>query len=87
MGFISRMFIPRGVRRAVNPVGTLKGAVTPKSVKQLRRAMHPLDSAAYEVTRAINTKPRRRATHTVYRHGSCPVRHRSPEAAAKCRNA
>jgi hypothetical protein len=27
------------------------------------------------------------ASATVHRHGSCPIEHRSPEAAARCRNA
>lgn len=86
MGFLSRMFVPRGVRRALNPVRTVKAAVTPKPLKRIRRAMHPLDNAVYGVSRAINTKPRRKSRSTVYRHGSCPVAHRSPEAAARCRN-
>lgn len=86
MGFLSRMFVPRGARRAMHPVRTVKRTVTPKPIKQVRRAMHPLDNAAYAVTRTINTKPRRKSRGTVYRHGSCPVAHRSAEAAARCRN-
>jgi hypothetical protein len=87
MGFLSRMLVPRGVRRAMHPARTVKRAVTPKTVKQVRRALHPLDNAAYSVTRSLNTKPRKRkGTSKVYRHGTCPVKHRTPEAAAKCRN-
>jgi hypothetical protein len=50
--------------------------------------MHPVDNAVYSVQRSVATsirsgpKPKAR----VYRHGNCPVKHRSPEAAAKCRN-
>ena len=80
------MLVPRSVRRAAHPVRTVKRAATPKVVKRARRAMSPLDNAAYSVTRSLNTKPRRKSNAPVYRHGSCPVKHRSPEAAAKCRN-
>jgi len=86
MGFLSRMFVPRGVRRAMHPGRAVKRAVTPKSVKRARRAMHPVDNAMYGVARSLNTKPRRKSTARSYRHGNCPVKHRSYEAAAKCRN-
>ncbi|MGN6608534.1 MAG: hypothetical protein ACTHMS_16185 [Jatrophihabitans sp.] len=85
MGFLSRMLVPRSVRRAVHPVRTAKSAVTPKSVKQVRRALHPVDNAVYSMQRSLNTKPRKRSTAPAYTHGSCSVRHRTPEAAAKCR--
>lgn len=32
------------------------------------------------------SKQRRKGHAPVYRHGTCPVAHRTPEAAAKCRN-
>lgn len=86
MGFLSRMFIPPGVRRAMHPVRTVKRAVTPKPIKRMQRAMHPVDNLAYGLERSLNTKPRRRkAPGLVYRHGTCTVRHRSPQAAARCR--
>ena len=85
MGFLSRMFVPRGVRRAMHPVRTAKSAVTPKSVKRVRRAMHPIDNAVYGIERSLNTKRRRTSRAPVYRHGTCTVNHRTPEAAAKCR--
>ena len=85
MGFLSRMFIPRGVRRAMHPGRAVKRAITPKPVKRLRRAMHPVDNAVYGMERSLNTKHRRRSSSAVYRHGSCPVKHRTPEAAARCR--
>jgi hypothetical protein len=34
MGFLSRLLVPRGVRRAVHPVRTVKRAATPKVVKK-----------------------------------------------------
>jgi hypothetical protein len=57
-------------------------------VKQARRAMHPIDNAKYSIERSaatsIRSRPKRRAQ--VFRHGNCAVKHRTPEAAAKCRN-
>jgi len=87
MGFLSRMLVPRSVRRAANPVRTLRSAVTPKPIKKVRRAMHPVDNAVYGVQRSLNTKPRRGSSAPTYTHGGCPTKHRSPEARAKCRNA
>lgn len=90
MGFLSRLLIPRGVRRAAHPVRTVKRAVTPKSVKQVRGAMHPVSNAKYSVERSIATSIRsvggKRGRARYYTHGGCQVHHRTPEAAAKCRN-
>lgn len=88
MGFFSRLLIPRSVRRAAHPVRTVKRAVTPKAVKRARRAMHPVSNAKYAVERSIATslKSGRKPKAKVYRHGNCPVKHRSAEAAARCRN-
>jgi hypothetical protein len=86
VGFLSRLLVPRSVRRAVNPVRTLKSAATPKVIKRARRAFSPIDNAVYGLERGLNTKPRRWSTGIAYRHENCPVKHRSPEAAAKCRN-
>jgi hypothetical protein len=63
-------------------------------VKKATRAMHPVDNAIYGVERSVATsmrsgrkrKQRRTGRAPVYRHGTCPVAHRTPEAAAKCRN-
>lgn len=82
VGFLSRLLVPRGVRRALHPVRTVRRAVTPKPVKQLRRALHPIDNAVYAAERALTTKGRKRAT--VYRHGGCPVKHRTAAAAMGC---
>ena len=96
MGFFSRLLVPRRVRRAAHPVRAVKRAATPKVVKKAGRAMHPLDNARYGVERSIATSlrsggkrksaARRKGRAPVYRHGSCPVAHRTPEAAARCRN-
>ena len=51
MGFLSRLLVPRSVRRAVHPVRAVKRAATPKVVKKATRAMHPLDSAVYGAER------------------------------------
>ena len=85
MGFLSRLFIPRSVRRAAHPGRAVKRAVTPKAVKRAQRAMHPFSNAVYGVERSLNTKPRPKHSSPVYHHGTCTVNHRTPEAAAKCR--
>jgi hypothetical protein len=84
MGMLSRMLIPRKVRRAAHPVRTVKRAATPKSIKKAQRSLHPVSNVKYGVERKINTKPRPKAQ--VFHHGTCPVNHRSAAAAAKCRN-
>jgi hypothetical protein len=96
VGFLSRLLVPRSVRRAVHPVSAVKRAATPKVVKKATRAMHPLDNAVYGMERSVATslrssgkrkaQARRQGRAPVYRHGSCPVAHRTPEAAAKCHN-
>ncbi len=84
MGFLSRLFVPRGVRRAMHPGRTVRRALTPKTVKRARWSMHPVSNASYSVQRSLNTKKRRGSRTTTYRHGSCPVKHRTPEAASRC---
>ena len=69
----------------MHPVRTAKSAVTPKSVKRVRRTMHPIDNAVYGIERSLNTKRRQTSRAPAYRHGTCTVNHRTPEAAAKCR--
>ncbi|HUZ54123.1 MAG TPA: hypothetical protein VMU94_16560 [Streptosporangiaceae bacterium] len=90
MGCLTRLLVPRGVRRAVHPGRAVKRAITPKAIKKARRAMHPIDNLQYSVERSIATSLRsgrkRKGRAPVYRHGNCPVNHRTPEAAARCRN-
>ena len=47
--------------------------------------MHPIDNAVYGIERSLNTKRRQTSRAPAYRHGTCTVNHRTPEAAAKCR--
>lgn len=61
MGFLTRAFVPRSVRRATHPVRAVKRAATPRTVKKVRRAMSPIDNAIYGVERKLMTKPRKRA--------------------------
>lgn len=88
MGFFSRLLVPRSVRRAAHPVRTAKRAIIPKPVKKARRAMHPVSNAKYSVERSIATSLRSggKPKAKVYRHGNCSVKHRSADAAARCRN-
>jgi hypothetical protein len=92
MGFFSRLFLPRSVRRAARPVRTAKRAVTPKPVTKLQRAMNPVSNVKYSAERSLGTslrsgsKPKAKV-HKVYRHGNCPINHRSQQAAERCRNA
>jgi hypothetical protein len=90
MGFLSRMLVPRSVRRAAHPVRSVKRSVTPKPVRRATRALNPVSNATYGLERSIRSSGRAttraaKPKAPVYRHGTCTVNHRSPEAAAKCR--
>jgi hypothetical protein len=101
MGFLSRLFIPRKVRRALHPIRSAKRAVrkavVPKSVRRVTYAAsqiaNPISMVKYHaIERPLTTalrsgsKKRPAAPAPVYRHDKCPVTHRSPEAAKRCRN-
>jgi len=89
VGFFSRLFVPRSVRRAMHPGRAVKRAVTPKAVKKASRALHPVDNAVYSMQRSAATtirSGRKKGKAPVFRHGNCPVNHRSAAAAAGCRN-
>ena len=46
-----------------------KRALTPKPVKQVRRAMHPVSNAEYFFERSVTTMPRlKKGSARVYRH-------------------
>lgn len=64
MGFLTRAFVPRSVRRAAHPVRTAKRAATPRVVKQAQRSLHPVSNAIYSAQRSLNTKPRKRKSLT-----------------------
>jgi hypothetical protein len=91
MGFFSRLFIPRSVRRAAHPGRAVRRAVTPKVVKRTTYAMHPLDNMKYGMERSVATslrggKRRRGGKAPVFMHSTCPVRHRSQQAMLNCRH-
>jgi len=91
MGFFSRLLVPRSVRRVMHPGRAVKRAVTPQAVKKASRALHPVDNAIYSMQRSAATAigsggKSGKSGAPVFRHGNCPVRHRSTEAAAKCKN-
>jgi len=67
----------------MHPTRAVRRAVTRKSVKRERRAMNPV---SYAVERSVNTKPRSSGSGApVYRHCNCSVKHRSANAASRCR--
>lgn len=72
----------------MHPARTVRRAVTPRPIKRARRALNPLSNAKYSLERSIPTGrgKSRRSPAPVYTHGNCPVQHRTPQAAAKCRN-
>ena len=71
-GLFSGLFMVRSVRGAAHAGRAVKRAVTPKSIKRARRAMHPVSNAAYSLERSLSTKPRPASSGAVYRHESCP---------------
>ena len=100
MGFLSRALVPRKVRRAAHPVRAAKravrNAIVPKTVRQVtytvKQVANPISALKYHaVERPLMTalrsgSGRKLSPSPVYRHGACPVKHRTPEAAARCRN-
>jgi hypothetical protein len=75
VGFFSRLLVPRSVRRAVHPGRAVKRAVTPKPIKKVSRALHPVDNAVYSLQRSAATSIRsgRKRKARVFRHGRCPI--------------
>jgi hypothetical protein len=55
MGFLSRLLVPRGVRRAAHPMRTVKRAATPRAVKRAQRLASPIDNAVYSLERSVST--------------------------------
>ena len=86
MGFLTRLLIPRSVSAA--PCTRRE----PSSAPSRPRASSGPDeyltrstTQSYGVARSLNTKKPQRKPF--YRHETCTIRHRTPEAAAKCRRA
>ena len=75
MGLLWRLFAPkpvkkarRTVRKAAHPVRTATRAVTPKPVKQLQRAAHPVSLAVLKIEDAAVNALRGRPRHQQSRH-------------------
>ena len=87
MGFFSRLPVPRGMRRAAHPEPAAAPAATPDAVEVAQPAAHAA-SNGHPVQRSATATIQAEANGNagVFRHGDCPVSHRSAEAAAKCRN-
>ncbi len=75
MGLLWRLFAPkplkkarRTVRKAAHPVRTATRAVTPKPVKQLQRAAHPVSLAELKIEDAAVNALRGRPRHKQSRH-------------------
>lgn len=101
MGFAKRMVrksvrkaTPRSVRKVVNPVGTIKSAVTPRPVRQLSRGIYtvtnPLgaaENALIDVMLSPGGGGRRRSGGSRSRpsSGSSPLVGRAPSAASQAR--
>lgn len=77
MGLLWRLFAPkplkkarRTVRKVAHPVGTTTRAVTPKPVKQLQRAAHPVSLAELKIEDAAVNALRGRPGHRQSRHSA-----------------
>ena len=64
--------------------------LSPKSVKKASRALTPFDNIQNAVAGSLATLLRslgkRKGWSPVFKHGNCPVNHRTPQAAARCKN-
>jgi hypothetical protein len=66
----------------------LERAVAPNATKEATLVLDPIDNSVPSVESsteaAVESGGENKAAG--FQHGNCPVRHRSTEAAAKCRN-
>ncbi|HVB44427.1 MAG TPA: hypothetical protein VNF47_17250 [Streptosporangiaceae bacterium] len=70
--------------------------MNPKPAREPRTTLNPVrvDNAMYVIERSVTTSvlsgarkgKKTRKTSKEWRHGKCPVKHRSEAAAARCRN-
>ena len=83
--------MPLRAGRAKTPGRAIKRTGTPRPIKRAQQKLRPIDNLKYSIERSIATSLRsglkKKGISRVYRHGNCPVNHRTPEAAARCRNA
>ena len=63
---------------------------SPKAIKKASRALTPFDNVQNTVAgflaMSLRSLGKRKGWSPVFRHGNCPVNHRTPQAAARCRN-
>jgi hypothetical protein len=75
------------MRRAAHPEALGTPAVTPEAIEVARQAPHAADNGhPVQQSAAATIQAEANGKDGVWRHGDCPVNHRSAEAAAKCRN-
>jgi hypothetical protein len=88
MGFFSRLPVPRGMRRATHPEQAVAQAAVPEAVEVANGALHPAGGAApvAQAPVAATIESAANGSAGVWHHDDCKIKHRSPEAAAKCRN-
>ena len=87
MGFFSRLPIPRGMRRATHPEHAVAQAAAPEAVEVANGAPRPAVGAAHVMpSTAATIEPTANGSPGIWHHDNCKINHRSPEAAAKCRN-
>jgi len=87
MGFFSRLPVPRGMRRATHPEHAAAPAAAPGPAEVAHAASHAASNGhVVEHSATATIQPGANGKDGIWRHGDCPVNHRSPEAAAKCRN-
>ena len=86
MGFFSRLPVPRGMRRATHPEPAVAAAVAPEAVEVAHHAPPASNGHSAQHAAAATIQAEANGSAGVFRHGDCPVNHRSAEAAAKCRN-
>lgn len=91
MGILTRLLVPRTVRRAAHPVRTARRAVTPKPIKRARRTLYvatnPFGAAEGALENAVvdALRPRRRRPAT--RRGSSAPARSTVEREARFRDA
>ena len=87
MGFFSRLPVPRGMRRATHPEQAVAQAAAPEAVEVADHAPDPASNGhSVPPSAAAPNEPAANGQAGVWHHDNCKVNHRSPEAAAKCRN-
>jgi hypothetical protein len=86
MGFFSRLPVPRVMRRAAHTEPAVTQAAAPEAVEVANGALHPASNGHPVQASAATIEPATNGQAGVWHHDDCKVNHRSPEAAAKCRN-